>query len=143
MGDHRCEYITGGTVVVLGRTGRNFAAGMSGGIAYVLDVDSNQLAKEVLADFETLLPNFIKVFPRDYKRILASTQEKESANAAVERAAKEAEVQEGEELMEKYAFEELKKLAATSLNEKAGPVIILCGCSLCNYIVCTSRGVQF
>jgi len=38
-GDHGCEYMTGGTVVVLGRTGRNFAAGMSGGVAYVLDVD--------------------------------------------------------------------------------------------------------
>lgn len=35
--DHGCEYMTGGTVVVLGQTGRNFAAGMSGGIAYVLD----------------------------------------------------------------------------------------------------------
>jgi len=38
-GDHGCEYMTGGTVVVLGRTGRNFAAGMSGGIAYVYDED--------------------------------------------------------------------------------------------------------
>jgi glutamate synthase (NADPH/NADH) large chain len=38
-GDHGCEYMTGGTVVVLGTTGRNFAAGMSGGIAYVLDAD--------------------------------------------------------------------------------------------------------
>ena len=38
-GDHCCEYMTGGVVVVLGRTGRNFAAGMSGGIAYVLDED--------------------------------------------------------------------------------------------------------
>jgi glutamate synthase (NADPH/NADH) large chain len=37
VGDHGCEYMTGGTVVVLGDTGRNFAAGMSGGIAYVLD----------------------------------------------------------------------------------------------------------
>jgi len=37
VGDHGCEYMTGGTVVVLGNTGRNFAAGMSGGIAYVLD----------------------------------------------------------------------------------------------------------
>ncbi|MBU5636885.1 glutamate synthase large subunit [Geomonas sp. Red69] len=37
VGDHGCEYMTGGTVVVLGETGRNFAAGMSGGIAYVLD----------------------------------------------------------------------------------------------------------
>jgi len=40
-GDHCCEYMTGGVVVVLGRTGRNFAAGMSGGIAYVLDEDSS------------------------------------------------------------------------------------------------------
>jgi glutamate synthase (NADPH/NADH) large chain len=39
VGDHGCEYMTGGTVVVLGPTGRNFAAGMSGGIAYVLDAD--------------------------------------------------------------------------------------------------------
>ncbi len=38
VGDHGCEYMTGGTVVVLGRTGRNFAAGMSGGVAYVLDL---------------------------------------------------------------------------------------------------------
>ncbi len=37
VGDHGCEYMTGGTVVILGRTGRNFAAGMSGGVAYVLD----------------------------------------------------------------------------------------------------------
>ncbi|HTM20035.1 MAG TPA: hypothetical protein VL172_06000, partial [Kofleriaceae bacterium] len=37
VGDHGCEYMTGGVVVVLGRTGRNFAAGMSGGIAYVFD----------------------------------------------------------------------------------------------------------
>ena len=38
-GDHGCEYMTGGTVVVLGATGRNFAAGMSGGVAYVYDED--------------------------------------------------------------------------------------------------------
>jgi glutamate synthase (NADPH/NADH) large chain/glutamate synthase (ferredoxin) len=41
VGDHGCEYMTGGRVVVLGRTGRNFAAGMSGGIAYVLDEDGS------------------------------------------------------------------------------------------------------
>ncbi|MCK6404379.1 MAG: glutamate synthase large subunit [Rhodocyclaceae bacterium] len=41
VGDHGCEYMTGGTVVVLGNTGRNFAAGMSGGIAYVLDEDGS------------------------------------------------------------------------------------------------------
>ncbi len=40
VGDHGCEYMTGGVVVVLGPTGRNFAAGMSGGIAYVLDEDA-------------------------------------------------------------------------------------------------------
>jgi glutamate synthase domain-containing protein 3 len=39
LGDHGCEYMTGGRVVVLGRTGRNFAAGMTGGIAWVLDRD--------------------------------------------------------------------------------------------------------
>ena len=41
VGDHGCEYMTRGTVVVLGRTGRNFAAGMSGGVAYVLDEDGS------------------------------------------------------------------------------------------------------
>ena len=41
VGDHGCEYMTGGRVIVLGRTGRNFAAGMSGGIAYVLDTDGS------------------------------------------------------------------------------------------------------
>jgi len=41
VGDHGCEYMTRGTVVILGRTGRNFAAGMSGGIAYVLDEDGD------------------------------------------------------------------------------------------------------
>ncbi len=41
VGDHGCEYMTGGRVVVLGRTGRNFAAGMSGGMAYVLDLDGS------------------------------------------------------------------------------------------------------
>ena len=41
VGDHGCEYMTGGTVVVLGSTGRNFAAGMSGGLAYVLDRESD------------------------------------------------------------------------------------------------------
>ncbi len=41
IGDHGCEYMTGGRVVIIGKTGRNFAAGMSGGIAYVLDLDGN------------------------------------------------------------------------------------------------------
>jgi glutamate synthase (ferredoxin) len=41
IGDHGCEYMTGGTVVILGRTGRNFAAGMSGGVAYIYDRDGS------------------------------------------------------------------------------------------------------
>jgi glutamate synthase domain-containing protein 2/glutamate synthase domain-containing protein 1/glutamate synthase domain-containing protein 3 len=45
VGDHGCEYMTGGRVVILGRTGRNFAAGMSGGIAYVLDADGGFAAR--------------------------------------------------------------------------------------------------
>ncbi|GAB3411463.1 glutamate synthase family protein [Flindersiella endophytica] len=48
VGDHGCEYMTGGTVVVLGRTGRNFAAGMSGGVAYVLDLDSRRVNPEMV-----------------------------------------------------------------------------------------------
>ena len=39
VGDHGCEYMTGGAAIILGSTGRNFAAGMSGGIAYVYDID--------------------------------------------------------------------------------------------------------
>ena len=52
VGDHGCEYMTGGRAVILGRTGKNFAAGMSGGIAYVLDEDSNlykKLNKELVS----------------------------------------------------------------------------------------------
>jgi glutamate synthase (ferredoxin) len=45
VGDHGCEYMTGGRVVILGTTGKNFAAGMSGGIAYVLDLDSDLYKK--------------------------------------------------------------------------------------------------
>src|SRR5205085_1483385 len=45
VGDHGCEYMTGGRVIILGKTGRNFAAGMSGGIAYVYD-DDGQFAKK-------------------------------------------------------------------------------------------------
>mgnify|MGYP000815723818 FL=1 len=45
VGEHGCEYMTGGRVVILGPTGKNFAAGMSGGIAYVLDMDSDLYMK--------------------------------------------------------------------------------------------------
>ncbi len=55
VGDHGCEYMTGGTVVVLGRTGRNFGAGMSGGTAYVLDLDPSQVNPAALASKELLL----------------------------------------------------------------------------------------
>jgi glutamate synthase (NADPH/NADH) large chain len=106
VGDHGCEYMTGGNVVILGETGRNFAAGMSGGIAYVYDVKGvfkslcntemvdldevgeddhavlhqmiskhhaytkSNIARFVLDDFENQLRNFVKVFPRDYKKVL-------------------------------------------------------------------------
>jgi glutamate synthase (NADPH/NADH) large chain len=48
VGDHACEYMTGGTVVILGKTGRNLAAGMSGGIAYVLDLDPRNVNSEMV-----------------------------------------------------------------------------------------------
>src|SRR3989449_777018 len=107
IGDHGCEYMTGGRVVVLGRTGRNFAAGMSGGIAFVLDVDGDfkrrcnlgmvdlepldraedielvrdlirrhiastgsTYARKILDDWIGLQPRFVKVMPKDYRRIL-------------------------------------------------------------------------
>ncbi len=106
VGDHGCEYMTGGRVIILGDTGRNFAAGMSGGIAYVYDVkgkfpgncnkemvdldpcdiqDKNELftmlqkhveytgstvAKFILEDLENQLQHFVKVFPKDYKKVL-------------------------------------------------------------------------
>ncbi len=47
VGDHGCEYMTGGKVVILGKTGRNFAAGMSGGVVYVLDFDENCLNSSI------------------------------------------------------------------------------------------------
>jgi glutamate synthase (ferredoxin) len=107
VGDHGCEYMTGGRVVVLGPTGRNFAAGMSGGIAYVLDQDGtfpskvnmqmvelerlqdpeeialvrgmverhaqytgSQRAAQFVKLWDDLLPRFVKVMPKDYKRML-------------------------------------------------------------------------
>src|SRR5918999_1274483 len=103
--------MTGGRVVVLGPTGRNFAAGMSGGIAYVLDPDGvfparcnpelvelesptdadfeevralvdehlertgSPVAERVLANWEALRVSWVKVFPRDYKRVLLESGE--------------------------------------------------------------------
>ncbi len=111
VGDHGCEYMTGGKVVVLGETGRNFAAGMSGGVAYILDeagdfatrcnmsmVDLEKLedaeeindlrqmlqthvdltgsakASKVLAAWDEMVPMFVKVMPRDYKRVLEAIE---------------------------------------------------------------------
>jgi len=58
VGDHGCEYMTGGNVVILGETGRNFAAGMSGGIAYVYDVRKtfDSLCNKEMVELETLEP---------------------------------------------------------------------------------------
>ena len=60
VGDHGCEYMTGGRVVVLGNTGKNFAAGMSGGIAYVLDEDNNLYKKlnKGLVSFESVTEKY-------------------------------------------------------------------------------------
>ncbi|MCI0684467.1 MAG: glutamate synthase large subunit [Gemmataceae bacterium] len=107
VGDHGCEYMTGGRAVILGPTGKNFAAGMSGGIAYVLDekgdfrtkvnpemvktfgledeeeialvksmikkhaeyTNSDRAAK-VLAEWDTMTPKFVKVYPNDYRRVI-------------------------------------------------------------------------
>jgi glutamate synthase (NADPH/NADH) large chain len=116
VGDHGCEYMTGGTAVILGPTGRNFAAGMSGGIAYIYNVQNNfaamcnaemvdldpvtghdipvlqnllqqhfdktgsSVAKFILADFENQLKQFIKVFPRDYKKVLQLQKQKAIAS---------------------------------------------------------------
>ncbi len=57
VGDHGCEYMTGGRVIVLGRTGRNFAAGMSGGVAYVFDRDGDfgKRCNREMVDLETIV----------------------------------------------------------------------------------------
>ena len=55
IGDHGCEYMTGGTALVLGSTGRNFAAGMSGGVAYVLDLDTRKLNPLAVANDDLIL----------------------------------------------------------------------------------------
>jgi len=107
VGDHACEYMTGGRVVVIGKTGRNFAAGMSGGIAYVLDPQGvfnsrcnkdlvelegldqrddidlvhrmlerhvrytgSTVGARLLANWDAARAQFVKVIPRDYKRVL-------------------------------------------------------------------------
>ncbi len=115
VGDHGCEYMTGGRVVILGKTGRNFAAGMSGGVAYVWDIDGtflqncnlglvelekvdnpedeaelktmiekhmaytgSSVAARLLTQWHLYLPQFVKVMPTDYKRVIME-QKKQSA----------------------------------------------------------------
>ncbi|UKY49575.1 glutamate synthase large subunit [Streptomyces inhibens] len=67
VGDHGCEYMTGGHAVILGETGRNFAAGMSGGIAYVIDLDPDMVNRE-LADAVTTLDDTDKRWLHDVVR---------------------------------------------------------------------------
>jgi len=122
VGDHGCEYMTGGCVVVLGKTGRNFAAGMSGGIAYVFDEDgtfrnrcnletvllerpeesdlqevkkmvwchsaytNSELAWQLLKHWEDVAPKFVKVMPKDYKRMLEAIRRAEQEGHVGEEA---------------------------------------------------------
>jgi glutamate synthase (NADPH/NADH) large chain len=78
VGDHACEYMTGGRVVVLGPTGRNVAAGMSGGIAYFLDLDTGRVNGEMV-DLEELTGE-----DRDFLRdtVAKHQQETDSSVAA-------------------------------------------------------------
>ena len=116
IGDHGCEYMTGGRTVVLGPVGRNFAAGMSGGVAYIWDqhkklgrlcnkemVDletvsadediaelksmiekhlqytQSNVAQRLLHDWNNALHQFVKVMPRDFKRVLEEQKKKAKA----------------------------------------------------------------
>ena len=118
VGDHGCEYMTGGRVVILGPTGRNFAAGMSGGIAYVWDtagefkencnlemvvledleddeeiaelrklIERHQqytgstVAEHVLAQWRSILPQFVKIMPTDYKRYIEEQEQQQGVEA--------------------------------------------------------------
>ena len=68
VGDHGCEYMTGGKVVVLGKTGRNFAAGMSGGIAYVLNINVENVNAEMveLEELDASDKEFLTQILKDY-----------------------------------------------------------------------------
>jgi glutamate synthase (NADPH/NADH) large chain len=117
VGDHGCEYMTGGRVLILGPTGRNFAAGMSGGIAFVhdpqgelpanlntemveleslddddigwlheilvahRDATDSSVAQRILADWPRQVGDFVKVMPRDYKRVLEAIAEAVASGA--------------------------------------------------------------
>ena len=122
IGDHGCEYMTGGRVVVLGSTGRNFAAGMSGGIAYVLDeagdfarrvnqdmvlletmddedleevrrmiikhseYTRSQRAWNILSSWKDVGGRFVKVMPKDYKRVMETLKKIEKSGLSGDEA---------------------------------------------------------
>jgi glutamate synthase (NADPH) large chain len=123
VGDHGCEYMTGGRVVILGGTGRNFAAGMSGGIAYILDesgqferncnremvglgkledaeevelvlgmikrhkeATGSRKADEVLRRWPELRPQFVRVIPKDYERVLEAQKQMRQKGLSPEEA---------------------------------------------------------
>jgi glutamate synthase (ferredoxin) len=123
VGDHGCEYMTGGRVVVIGRTGRNFAAGMSGGVSYVLDeagdfkrrcnlgmvdleplvdVEDVELVKDLLSrhirytqsavaarllvNWERTRERFVKVMPKDYKRVLLAIKKAQETGMSADDA---------------------------------------------------------
>jgi glutamate synthase (NADPH) large chain len=78
-GDHACEYMTGGRVLILGPTGRNLAAGMSGGIAYVLDLDFSDVNLEMV-DLDKLEDSDWEFVSKYLNRHLEETQSKVAAN---------------------------------------------------------------
>ncbi|MHA7264114.1 glutamate synthase large subunit [Arthrobacter sp. TMN-37] len=83
IGDHGCEYMTGGQALILGRTGRNFGAGMSGGTAYVLDLDRTRMNKQSLDSGELLLVPLDAEDIEIVRRLLIQhAEETESALAA-------------------------------------------------------------
>ena len=78
VGDHGCEYMTGGTVVILGKTGRNFGAGMSGGVAYVLDTqgDFHRQCNLETFELERLSPadeDDVRILIEKHQRLTGST----------------------------------------------------------------------
>ncbi|WP_309121860.1 glutamate synthase large subunit [Paenibacillus sp.] len=123
VGDHGCEYMTGGRVVVLGPTGRNFAAGMSGGIAYVYDPQGalrsrvnaemvlfekieehyevnevktmirnhvkftdSDVGRRILDRWEEAVLDFVKIIPKDYKRMFEAIERGKKAGLANDQA---------------------------------------------------------
>jgi glutamate synthase (NADPH/NADH) large chain len=84
VGDHACEYMTGGTVLVLGRTGRNLAAGMSGGHAYVLDLDPDLVNTQALASGDVVLRPLDEAGAAEVERLLRAHHEETGSPRAGE-----------------------------------------------------------